>query len=737
MSRLIFGRRAKLRTLVTSVNSRSRATFLAAAAVVALASVGIGSLRAQTVEESRGLVVRQLSFTGNKAIDDNTLRLSIATSQSAWFARAWWVSWIGLGEKRYLNETEFRRDVLRILALYRQSGFSQASLDTLVRRTGTDAYIQIHVSEGEPIRVASLRVAGIESILPERTWRPSLPLQPGDPFNRLLLQASADTIRVQLANRGYPFAAVFRNFDMDRTSQRADIWMEVDPGPKATVGTIDIAGANQIDESVIRRSLELRSGDVFSQRNVYRSQLALYRMGVFNYANVALADTAGTMQDSLVTIRVQVSEGPMHRLRLGAGYGTIDCFRTLGSWTLRNFVGGGRTLELSTRLSQIGAGDPLGAGFEQTVCRALKGEDPSRLKLNYNLSATLREPFFLSRRTSAALTLFGERRSEFNAYIRRAVGGDASMTLQTAWNVPVTIAYNLSYGSTQAEPAQYCAYLNVCDSVDVRAFSKNLIRATLSFSAARDRRNSPLNPSQGSLMTLELRHASKFIGSDSLSQFNKATLEVSSHHRVGRRSVVSWRVKLGTLVSPELGLSGQDVAYIPPEERFYAGGPTTVRGFGQNELGPVVRVLVVDTTRTDSVRVVSENGVDTTLVGNLRTSPVGGNDLIVANVEFRFPLPGFSGRLTGAVFVDAGRVSRRGAEVFDLSGFRLTPGAGLRILSPLGPMRLDVAVNPYAVESSEVYVQQGGQLTILPDMYRPARGFLGRFRIHFSVGQAF
>ncbi|MGD2134969.1 MAG: outer membrane protein assembly factor, partial [Gemmatimonadales bacterium] len=377
----------------------------------------------------------------------------------------------------------------------------------------------------------------------------------------------------------------------------------------------------------------------------------------------------------------------------------------------------------------------LAAGFETTVCPALADEDTSRLKLNYNVSATLREPFFFSRRTSAALTIFGERRSEFDAYIRRAVGGDASVTLRTGWNIPVTLSYRLSYGSTRAEPATFCAFLNICRVEDTRTFTENIVRATLALSSVWDRRNSTLNPSQGTLISAELRHASTLIGSDTLSQFNKGTLDFASYHPVGRRAVFSWRVKLGTIVAPEIALSGQDPSFIPPEERFYAGGPTTVRGFAQNELGPVVRVL--DSRSTDSVTVTRVGGADTTLVGDLRTSPVGGNDLIVANVELRFPLPGFSGRLSGAVFVDAGQLRTRGSELVDLTGFRITPGGGLRILSPLGPMRLDVAINPYDAQESLIYVEDAGQLTALDGSFRPKRSFLGRVRLHFSVGQAF
>ncbi len=691
--------------------------------------------------EPRELIVRDLSFDGNRAIDDNVLRISIATSQSAFFARARWLRWMGLGEKRYLNETELRRDVVRIQALYRLSGFVDATVDTLVRRSGGDVFIRFLIYEGEPVRVTSLGISGVGEILPQRELERALPLQAGEPFNRLLLRAAADTIRVRLSDRGYPFAQVFRNFDEDRENRTAVVSFEVDPGPRATVERVEVSGTQRIDEGVVRRAIALRPGQIFRQRDLYESQLDLYRMGVFNYVNVALADTLlGDPDDSLVTVNVQVTEGPLHRVRLGVGYGTIDCFRTLTSYSVHDFLGGGRTLEFNARLSKIGAGDPLGAGFESSVCRVLSDEDSSRLKLNYNLNASLQEPFFFSRNTSAAVTLFAERHSEFQAFLRQVVGGGISLTQQTPWDVPVTLSYDFTYGSTKADAATFCSFLNVCRVEDTRAFTEDLIRSTVSLAAVRDRRSSVLDPMRGSRLALELRHASTLIGSDSLAQFNKGTLEFASHHPVSWHSVFSWRLKVGAIISPELGLSGQDLQFVPPEERFYAGGPNTVRGFGQNELGPLVRVL--ESGDRDTVTVADETGADTTLIGNrLRTSPTGGNDLLVLNTELRFPVPGFAGRLVGAVFVDAGQVRSRGEEILDLGGLRITPGAGIRLSSPLGPVRLDVAFNPYDVEESPLYVEEvidgSTELRLLPGMYRPKRGFLGRFRIHFSVGQAF
>jgi outer membrane protein assembly factor BamA len=145
------------------------------------------TLTAQEAEQRR-LVVRSLGFEGNEAIDDYTLRISIATSQSGMFARPGilHVMTLGLlGEKRYLNETEFRRDVLRILLLYRRSGFLEARVDTLVRRSSDAVHIRFVITEGEPVRVRSLAITGAERIVSDRDLRRDLPLRVGDPFDRL------------------------------------------------------------------------------------------------------------------------------------------------------------------------------------------------------------------------------------------------------------------------------------------------------------------------------------------------------------------------------------------------------------------------------------------------------------------------------------------------------------------------------------------------------------------------
>jgi outer membrane protein assembly factor BamA len=471
-------------------------------------------------------------------------------------------------------------------------------------------------------------------------------------------------------------------------------------------------------------------GKVYRQRDLYQSQLNLYRAGIFNYVRVAPVDTIPSgPDDSLVTVQVQVSEGAMQRVRLGAGYGTIDCFRVLTSWSTTNLLGGGRRLELGARFSKIGAGDPL--NFQRSVCPVLEQDVPERWVLNYNLSAALEEPFLFSRHFGGSVSAFLEQYTEFKAYVRQAVGGNLAVTYRTPWRMPVTVSYLVSYGNTLADPATICALLNVCRLEDAEAFGENQRQGTLSLAVVRDRRNSIFNPTRGTLFSGEFRHASRLTFSDDRARFNKVSLEFSSYHAVGRRAAFAWRVRWGTIFGA--GFRGRGVDSIPTEERFYLGGANTVRGFGQNEMGEVVRVIEGDTVTADA---------ELRPITAFRTSPIGGNDLILMNAELRFPL-GMSGRAFGAIFVDAGQMRTRlstgeGSTIGDLSNLRITPGVGLRVSSPLGPVRLDVAYNPYDPRPSPLYLQTRDQLIELTSEFQPKEPtFWERFRIHISIGQAF
>ena len=690
-------------------------------------------------------MVRQVEFEGNRAIDSYTLTTVIATTQSSWFASTWWVRWIGLGEKRLFDELEFRRDVLRLVLFYRQSGYMSAVVDTVVRRTPRNIYIRFRIHEGEPVRVRRLDLTGFEGIFNIERRRNDLPLHVGDPFNRFLFQASADSLVSWLNDLGYPYAEVFRSLDADAGLLQADLGLEAVPGPTVRVERVDIEGLRGLDTSDVRAMLSVSPGDRLTRARLYQSQRDLYSMGVFRSASVSLADSAsGEAGDSLARVLVRVNEGPRHRVRAGLGYATLECLRVQASWTVVGFLGGVRSLDVTGRVGNLGVGYPLDAGFNRkpNICPYL--DDPlTSDTLTYSLNVTWRQPVFLSPRHTARIGVFAERRSEPEVYNRTAVGFNVGATFNARRTVPVTLSYNFSVGQTQARPEVYCRDFQACTVDDQAALATRRRFASVTLAVQRDRTNSPLDPTRGSLVALTLTHASRFVGSDSGYAFNRADIEVARYHPLSRHTVFAWRVKGGTIIPETFALSGQAARYVPPDQRFYGGGPNTVRGFRLNELGP--RVYVTQDT-TSANRQVLPNG-DTVYL-DARPAPTGGNSIFLANAELRFPSPLWPQWVRLGMFVDVGQVFERGTELIRLDNFRVTPGVGLRIATPLGPVRFDVAYNPYASERGQMFYADtttgnptSGSLTLISPAYPPSaappRRFLDRLIFQFAVGQAF
>ena len=668
-------------------------------------------------------VVRALEFDGNRALDDEVLRSVIATTNSSWWARLPLVGRI-LGERRYFDEVDFRRDIIRLIILYRASGYMSAVVDTVVRRSSRDVFVTFRIHEGEPVRVTRLEIVGAERLLDVEATKRDLPLQLGDPFNRFLLLASADTVAARLKNRGYPYAEVLRNFDSDAGQRRAEVTLEVVPGPRMWIGDVAIQGVDKIDTSTVRRMLTVTPGVLYRQRDLFQSQRDLYGMDVFRSVSVVLVDSLPPVDptDTTVVVLVRVVEGAQHRVRFGAGYGSLDCIRTQGAWSAHDFLGGARVLTLSARVSRLGVGSPSTWGLERNLCQPLREDLADDSLLNYTGTVSLEQPAFLSPRHRASINVFSERRREIEVYTREAVGFNAGVTFNARREVPLNVSWGYSLGRTRAQPAVYCSVFQVCDRQDQDFLSQRRAFAAVTATAVRDRTNSPVDPTRGSLITATLVHASRVVGSDSTYEFNRAEIEIARYYPLGRYAVFAWRLRSGTVLPQRITLSGPPVAFVPPDQRFYAGGPNSVRGYPRNELGP--RVYVIESATGDTV-----------------PAPTGGNSLFVLNAELRLPSPVWAQRMRLAAFVDVGRVWQRGAEVLSLDSLRVTPGIGVRFTTPLGPVRLDVAYNGYGAEAGSVYVEDTqGNLTLQPDP-RPATppppGFRRRLVVQFAVGQAF
>ena len=692
--------------------------FVTAIVAVLLVAVGSGPLAAQ----DQGLVIRHLGFEGNRAIDVLTLESAIATTKSSWFARN--LRFLGLGEERRLNEREFRIDVARIRLLYQLSGYLDARVDTVVIRTERDAYVTFRIAEGEPIRVRSFEIVGLDSLRDRRQVVQYLPLRTGMPYSRYLLVAAADTIQTRLWNLGFPTASVLaRRREVDRAAHTADIELVADPGGAAVIGSVQVDGGTAVDTSFIRSLLATRAGQRFNFSDLYRSQLNLYQSGLFRFATVGIDTTRFTLGDPAVPIVVRVQEGPLFRARAGLGVGTNDCVRSNAGWTARNVGRRGRQFDIAAQVSKLGvAVNP----FSSTLCRGLEADTIGSRKMNYGLTASFRRPVFLSPANALTASVFAERRSEFKVYLRDEVGTSITFSREGSRGVPIALTYRLSYGATQASPVSFCAFFLACRSDDIAQLSDRRFTASVTGTVSRQRVNNLIDPTRGSVYTLEATLSSPLIGSTRFSEFTRVVGEASWYRPLGTSTVLATHLRGGLIFAPRLRLQAGAANFVPPDQRFYAGGANDVRGFDRNELGPVIYV-------TQARNVLPDGSVR--FGDSVQVAPIGGNTAVIGNVELRLPTPFFSGRVRWAAFVDAGAVWERGATLMSGAKLRLTPGLGLRFATPLGPARFDVAYNDGPLPQGALYSSLDDVLTLVRNDYQKPSS--RRLNLQVSVGQAF
>ena len=690
-----------------------------------------------SAQQSAQRVVRQLKFQGNRRIDATTLAASISTTNSGWFATLKLLSWIGLGQKRYFNETDFQRDVLRLEVLYKRSGYPDAVIDTIVRRTPQDIYLTFKIAEGEPVRVTRLTVAGLDAV-PAETRAAALvdlPLVVGNPFNRFVLQTTIDTVAGRLRDRGYPAAEIFREFTSDATRRTAEVTLNVVTGLRSHVGTVRVEGSTRVDSSLARKLVVTRTGRLYSAQEVLESQRSLYQSDLYAIASVGIDSARYDPASDAVPLLIRVSDAKARRVRAGLGYGTNDCFRASTGITERDFLGGGRIFDLSARVSKIGVGNPFDFGLDQNICRATRSDSVGSAKFNYNVTASVRRPAFLAPRNTIAGSVFSERRSEYRVYLREEVGASVSLTRESARRRnPLSLTYLLSYGRTTATPASFCASFSACTPALIELQQERRRLGLLTAAASFPHANSPIDPTRGYIAILEAAISSRVLLSSSEQEFSRLLGNIAWYRTLSREVVLSWRVRGGIVFARNFQAAsdagGSNVSFVPLEQRFYGGGANDVRGFQQNELGPVV--YVVPKSALDSA------GTPAQLTNNqVRVAPTGGNTIVVGNVELRFPSPVFRSRMRLALFLDAGSVWDR-SDSASRKLIRFTPGAGVRFATPLGPARFDVAYNPYARQAGPLYqTDSTGALVPVPGQtaFVPPQG--RRFTIHISVGQAF
>jgi translocation and assembly module TamA len=507
---------------------------------------------------------------------------------------------------------------------------------------GKDAQVKVTCTTGTLYR---LRRIDIEGEVPKAAAE-ALGLKSGDPAVAADVLAAGERMQSKLQDNGYAFAKVDTPVAYeDPSAQALDVKFHVVTGPVLKIGKIQFRGLRRTNEAFLQKRLLLRTGEQYSASNIEKARTDLLGLGIFTTVSV----TSGTAADpdGGVPVTFRARERKQHAVSISGAYSSDLGGSTGVSWTNRNTRGEADPLTLSASVINLGGSATTGVGYDVSA--------------NYGLPQ-------LGRRDQTLQLGAGALKQYLKAYDQTAatVSATVNRKLSTIWTASLGVRAEQehitqeSISQTSTDPACSAPNPTLAPALTQKCTSNyTLLSVPIGLMYDTTNLTSPLeDPRHGMRAsfnltpTLSLGHPNaKFLISQATAAiyFDLNDLGLS---RTPGRSVLALRGLAGLA-------QGAGQVSLPPDQRFYAGGSGTVRGYRYQSVGP------------------------TFFDGN----PVGGTAVNAGTAEFRQRI----GTNFGAVvFVDAGQVSNN-TNPFE-GTLRFGTGTGFRYYTPIGPIRLDIAI---------------------------------------------
>ena len=579
------------------------------------------------VREGEKVGIKNIRFSGNKNFSDGDLSDQIETKAETWISF--------LDESGLYKKDTLKLDVFRLEGYYQDHGYIRVRVQDPkidIDRESKEINISIPIDEGLQYRVGKV-TSKEDDIVTEDEVLKALKMKMRDVYSISKLRTGVMNIGDLYSERGYAYADVNPITKINESSRTVDVNIEVDRGRKVYVGEITVIGNTRTLDNVIRREFRLKEGELFDSVKLKRSKQRINNLQFFEDVKI---DTRRGKEPDLVEIITTVTERQTGSINVGAGFSSNENLIFNAGISQNNFMGTGRRVVFSTNLS-------------------------SR-RSDYNLSLT--DPRLFDTELSGGVDAFNTE-TNFWSYMAKRTGGGVRIGKSLSeydW-----LGLNYNYADTE-----------ISDVKVPTTYLKNENRTTsrISPSFIRDTRDNFMNPSSGSRHVVRLDLAG--LGG---TKFHKASYE-GSHY---------WPIigKLVGMVHGEIAWAdGYAADSLPAFERYYMGGPRSLRGYQIRNVGP-----------KDSL-------------GN----PLGGNQSLLLNLELQYP---FTKGLRGFAFYDRGQLYGGGDDTsttsttWDLAKMRDSIGAGVRFLSPFGPVGM-----AYGVKLDKATGEKSGEF-------------------HFSAGNSF
>ncbi|MFL2947729.1 MAG: outer membrane protein assembly factor BamA [Nitrospinales bacterium] len=554
------------------------------------------------IHEGKKVKIKKIRFSGNKAFKDKVLAETMETQAKTW--------WNFLDDSGVYQKDVLKLDLFRIEGFYQDSGYLRAKvLEPKIDINKKDRRIDIiiPVEEGPQFRINSLEVRG-DNTIPHDEIKKSILTKKGAIYNVSQLRQDIVTVTDMYSSKGFAYAEINPLTKIDDQINMVDLSIDIDKGKKVYVGEINMLGNIKTKDNVIRREFRLKEGEVFDGSKLKRSKQRINNLNFFEDVKI---DTQRGENPDLIDILATVTEKPTGTFTLGGGFSSVENLIFTTSIAQNNLFGTGRRVNLTASLSSI--------------------------RTDFNLNVT--EPRLFDSTISAGLDAFNNVNDLLSFRMRTSGGG-----FRIGKNISEYENVGLGYRFNK---------VNVSGVLEAQetAFLKNGKRTTsrLNPTYIYDSRDNFLNPSQG------WRHMLGFelAGFGGL-KFTRSVYEVTYYRPLIGKLVLGSHAR----VQFAEGYGGDT---LPSFERYFMGGPTTLRGFTIQDVGPK-----------------AADG-----------DPVGGNQSALLNLELQYP---FTKAIRGFVFYDRGNLYGTGpdlsstSEDWDLGKMRHSIGAGFRFLSPMGPL---------------------------------------------------
>ena len=581
------------------------------------------------IREGKKVKIEKIRFSGNKAFKDKKLAEQMETKARTWYD---FIDDSGVYQKDIL-----KLDLFRIEGFYQDNGYLRVRVlepRIDVNKKARQIHIIIPIEEGSQYRIKSVDVKNDNTISSDDIKKKIL-TKTGNIYNVSQLRQDIVTVTDLYSAKGFAYAEATPMTKIDDKSRTVSLSIDIDKGKKVYVGKINMLGNIKTKDNVIRREFRLKEGELFDGTKLKRSK---QRIRNLNYFEDVKIDTSRGESPELIDILTTVTEKPTGTFNVGAGFSNVENLIFTTSIAQNNLFGNGHRVNLSASLSSI--------------------------RTNFNLSFT--EPRFLDSEMSAGIDAFNQ---DQNFLSFNSLTSGAGIRLGKNISEYENVGFGYRYETVEISGVALA---------DTTAFLFNGNRTTSRFTPTYvyDSRDNFLNPSQGWRHVLGF----EFAGLGGL-KFTRTRYQITHYHSLMGKLVGAANARINFAE----GYGGDT---LPSFERYFMGGPTSLRGFTIQDIGPK----------------------------DIRGNPVGGNQALILNLELQYP---FTKSIRGFLFYDRGNVYGSGntlpntSKSFDLAKMRHSIGAGFRFISPFGPMGF-----AYGIKLDQRNGEEMGQF-------------------HFSAGSAF